>query len=213
MGLRLTKTDNLGRFHFDTLTFNRALAKKSAFIMVFKPGWLPYAGSSAISSSLVAISPTVHIELTRGPGDTMRMSYDSQSLPSRLQDHERTFSGELFGTERTVVEAVSRCGPQGLSMATAAMAQALDIASTFEERERVHAACLYANDAIKAPGHDWPFDCEHLPFKKPVSADVLAVEAEVANARRIRRERSALEETRGCCAKSDSTNQTTHERN
>ena len=69
-------------------------------------------------------------------------------------------------------------------MARAAMEHALDIARTFDERERSRAACRYAKRAAQKFGETWSFDCENPEFRHPVSADVLAVEAEVAASRK-----------------------------
>ncbi len=190
MGTRVTRTDRLGRFRFDAFTFNRPLAEKSAHIIVFKPGWISSAESSEIATSLWVPSPRARLSLKRGPGERQSMTRRGPGFPwERLPLQERTRSDELFGTQTTVVDVMSRCGHQGLPMARAAMEHALDIAETFDERERTRASCLYAMDAATKFGRSWPFDCENLPFKKPVSAEVLAVEAEVVADRRMRLEK------------------------
>lgn len=187
MGGRLVKTDHLGRFRFDSLAFNRPLANKSAHLVVFKPGWLTGTEDSEIASSLWTLSPQVRFELKRGPGERLQVTKPGPGFPTeKLPLYERTRSAELFSTTHLIVKAMSVCDPVGLPMASAAMERALEIAKTYDERERTHAACLYAKSAAVGAKREWPFDCEHLPFKKPVSAEVLAVEAEVAEDRRMR---------------------------
>ncbi len=187
MGTRVTRTDSLGRFRFDAFTFNRPLAQKSAHIIVFKPGWIASTESSSIASSLWALSPKVRISMTRGPGERQSVrQYRPDDAQARLPTSEHSFSSELSGAARVVVRAMSRCGYQGLPMARAAMEHALDITTTFDERERIRASCRYAANAAMRFGRSWPFDCENLPFKKSVSSEVLAVEAEVVADRRMR---------------------------
>lgn len=189
MGTRLTRTDHRGRFRFDALTFNRPLAEKSAHITVFKSGWLAASASSEISSSLWAISPSISVALNHGPGERQSVRrYQLGDPQSRLPMQEHTRSDELFDTEGVVIEVTAKCGSQGLLMAIAAMTHALEIAATYDERERVRAACGYAKKHISAETN-WPFDCENLQFENPVSDEVLAVEAEVAADRRMRLEK------------------------
>ena len=185
MGTRVTRTDRNGRFGFDVLTFNRALANKSVSLVVFKPGFLATSGYSSLSSSLLGLSPHVRLSLRAGPGDRVQTTKRVPEFPwSRLPAEERTRSDQLFGTQITIIEVVSKCGGDGIRMARAAMAHALDIARTFDERERARAVCRYASDAAQKFGETWSFDCENPEFRHPVSADVLAVEAEIAASRK-----------------------------
>ena len=111
MGTRVTKTDRSGRFGFDVLTFNRALANKTVGLMVFKPGFVATRGYSSLSSSLLGFSPRVRLSLRAGPGDRVQTTKRVPEFPwSRLPAEERTRSDLLLGTQITIIEVMSKCG-------------------------------------------------------------------------------------------------------
>lgn len=180
MGTRVTRTNRLGRFHFSSLAANRARANKSAFLLVFKPGWIAEMQSAEMSSS-VWWRPTPHTRITlrKGPGQRLSTTRRGPGFVwEGLPLDDRFYSDELFGTERVLVEALSACSSEGVALGVVAMNHGLEIAGTFDERDRMRGACRYARK--HASGHAlWPFDCEALPFKKPVSEAVLAAEAEL----------------------------------
>jgi hypothetical protein len=179
MGVRLTRSDQLGHFEFDTFTSNRPLANKTADILVFKPGWLTASETSGIASSIWSISPELRLVLKRGPGRRqMVRHYEPNDPQHSLPAHELSHSDELFDATGIVVEVTARCGTEGLPMAVSAMKHALQIAETYDERDLARSACGYARKHAPAES-DWPFECRRLSFQKAVSAAVLAVEAQL----------------------------------
>jgi hypothetical protein len=181
MGTRITRTDTGGRFLFDELTFNRPRANKSAYILIFKPGWVATARSTPISSTLFLPSQmTLTQSLSRGPGRQQRKTIGwPEDLVATLGPSEFTRSDEVF--ETLTIAGHRFCEPIGTEASVAAMKHALFIAKTFTERERVRATCALAAEhaRLAASGSAWPFDCNNLFFKHQPTDQVLAAEAEI----------------------------------
>jgi hypothetical protein len=192
MGSRLAKTNRFGWFLFDEITINRQLANKSASILVFKPHWLTEAQSTDVSTSLLALPSIARLNLGIGPGEKkVRTRRDQNSDGALLPTSEYMRSEELFDTLSIVM--YDACSLPGFELSVVAMRHGVEIAETYDERDRTRSACISARNSIaKAnesraeakhwfrrfePDYVWPFDCDNLPFKKPPSPEVLAVEA------------------------------------
>lgn len=189
MGTRLAVTDQYGRFRFNLLTLNRPLTHKRAKLLVFKPGWISHADSSPIKSSLFALDGGVPIALTRGPGASRSTRSFMDQSAAALQPAEKQRSDELFKTLRALSQIKLMCEYQP-EVAVAAMTHALNIAQTFDERERARSACRGVTRRLASleDKHEWPFDCDNLAFKHEPSAAALALEAELEAKRRRWRE-------------------------
>lgn len=189
MGTGLAKTDHRGRFEFDELALVPPLLSKRARIVVFKPGWTSEASSSLVTSDLLAMSPTITLPARRASGETQLTTKYSDEFVAGLDIDEQKRSDELFDASRVVFAATSACEYQH-EIVRAAMAHLLNIARTFDERERVRVACRGVVKRLRAiPGkHDWPYDCENPPFKHQPSESARALEAKLEEKRRRWRE-------------------------
>lgn len=181
MGTQVTRTNMQGRFRFDELAFNRPLANKHAYILIFKPGWIASARSTSIRSSLFLPPPQPYVQsLRRGPGtqQTRPVSVQTEAL-STLAASEFTRSDELLAT--LMIAGQRLCDPTRTEVSAAALSHALSIAKTFDERERVRATCGLAAEQSQTAGlaTSWSFDCNNLPFRHQPSDEVLATEAAI----------------------------------
>ena len=187
MGISITKSGPLGYFAFDELALNRFLAKKHAYLVALKPGWLNHSGSTSIASSLFSVSPMESIVLAPGPGRRLSALVNQPRFVAGLPQYELTSSEEFFSATSVIDLSLSHgCGSAGIPVAAAAMQHALNIAETFDERRRAQSSCLGAESDIKRMNHDnaatkelWPFDCRHLTFAKSPSKEALAMEREL----------------------------------
>lgn len=194
---RAIRTDVGGRFKFSELMLNRALANKSAHIIVFKPGLLTSTKGIKLSASLLASSPFVMFNLAADDGRRRETNIYPASYPAgRLPLVERTYGQELFSAEGFLLDAASACTVD-VEVLSAAMQHILQIAETFDERERARAACGYVEKRLasnhRAPISPaaWPFQCDNLPFKKEPTAEVVAVEAQLTAKRRAWRQNNS----------------------
>lgn len=194
MGAQVTRTNDLGEFSIKRLSVNRALANKDVSIFALKPGWVSNRSYSAISSSLLGWPPSVSIQLEQPRRRRSHASSTDIGSALALPAHQQTYSNELTST--LILLSEYACGRDGFELYIHAMNHALSIAQTFNERERVMAWCRYSERQTahynlrrveklrwflhSEPEYVWPFDCENLPFKHQPSAEVLAVEAELA---------------------------------
>ncbi len=194
MGSKTVRTGVFGLFVFDELELNRPLANKSAFITVFKPGWISQSDDAVLSSGILTWPGLIHVRLERGPGERTDPRSRSAGDPSfSLPAKERMSSRELLQTLHVVAGPV--CSTADLALAALAMQHAVDIAETYDERERVRSSCLAVELQVKSlkqskrGGFDWyqlfssdfswGFHCDELHFAHQPQPNVLAVEDRV----------------------------------
>ena len=192
MGSAIAQTGATGLFVVDEFVLNRALAGRSVFLLVMKPGWVATRASARTGGSLVSFPSFTKFSMREGPGarrDTRSHTPGSPELS--LLPHELTSSEELF--EVLQIASLEPCDDAGLRFSVIAMEYALEVASTFDERWRTRSACGLARASIaKINGGSlrrdsgfgrfkkelsWPFNCEELHFKHSPSPEVLSVEA------------------------------------
>lgn len=180
MGTLTTQTDSNGRFSISHLTFNRALANKSASFVAFKEGWIPVSVDAPLRSSLISPPPAVQETLlARGPGVDLTVIAYTSEISNRLPAYEFSSSQEL--RETIFFASYRRCNEPRNEAHIAALSHSISIARTLDERDRTRAGCRGLKKLLEAEEPDtvFPFDCENLPFKHEPSPEVLAVEAEI----------------------------------
>jgi hypothetical protein len=188
MGLHATRTDARGHFAYSEVTYNRALAEKSAYLTVFKPGWIARSASFPLRTSILAWAPgSARVELQPGPGKRRDTSATwTEETRSRLGSIEFTYSEELFSTLSVVSRATWwSCDAESTEVLVSAMNHALNISATLDERARSRSMCLLAAHKLEAEGLSWPFDCRNLQFNHQPSSEVLAIERELEAKRTI----------------------------
>jgi hypothetical protein len=177
MGAVAGKTDSNGRFGISRLTRNRALAHKTASLIAFKEGWIASWTDTPYRSSIISFPPAAQeLKLTKGPGAYLTAASYIGAISSRIPESEFSSSEEL--RQAIFFAFYQWCGEPRSEGHIAALAHAISMAKTLNERDRVRAGCRAMTTLIDNGTH-FPFDCDNLPFKHEPSPEVLAVEAEI----------------------------------